>query len=76
MLQKLLVDESQKVLPLSRPVHFEHFHAKTTRSHVALSERNSGAESGRELSKGSNSASLVVCNENTFFGWGLWIFCE
>jgi len=34
---------------------------------VALHEGNSGAESGRELFKGSkDSASLVVCNEKKF----------
>jgi len=36
-----------------RPAAFRDFHARTTRSHVALCERNSGAESGRELFKGS-----------------------
>jgi len=46
-----------------RPVCFKHFHAKTTGLHVALHERNSGVESGRELLKGlKDLASLVVCN--------------
>jgi len=43
-------------------------HAKTTGLRVALRARNSGAESGKELFKGSkNVASLA---------WGLRIFCE
>jgi len=52
-------------------------HAKTSGSHVALHERNSGAESSRELFRGSkDAASLVVCNKKNFFSWGVRIFCE
>jgi len=41
--------------------------AKSTRSHVALRMRNSGAESGRELFKGSkDAASPLVCTEKKF----------
>jgi len=48
-------------LTLSHQACFKDFRAKTTRSHVALRERNSGTESGRELSKGSKDpASLLV----------------
>jgi len=44
---------------------------------VALRERNSGAESGRELFKGSKDlAHLLVCTRKNFFGWEVWIFCE
>jgi len=51
--------------------------AKTIGSHVVLRVRNSGAESGRELSKGSkDAASLLVCSGKKFFGWGVRIFCE
>jgi len=40
-------------------------------------ERNSGAESGTELFKGSKHlASLLVCALKNFFGWGVQIFCE
>jgi len=53
-------------------------HATTTRSHVALRMRNSGAQSGRELFKGSkDSASLLVCTQKNFFWLGstdfLWV---
>jgi len=51
--------------------------AKAACSHVALYGRNSGAASTRELFKGSkDSASLVVCNEKNFFGFGFHNFCE
>jgi len=47
---------------------FRAFRAKTTGLHMALRERNSGTERGRELFKGSkDSASLVVCNEKSFW---------
>jgi len=37
---------------------------------VALCERNSGIESGRQLFKGSkDSASLLVCIKKKLFGW-------
>jgi len=46
---------------------FQTFRAKSSRSHMALCECNSGAESARELFKGSkDSVSLVVCNEKNF----------
>ena len=49
--------------------------AKTTGSHVALCVRNSGAESGRELFKGSkDSASLLVCTQKKIFWLGVQIF--
>jgi len=42
-----------------------------------LRERNSGAESGRELFKGSkDAASLLVCTRKKCFVWGMQIFCE
>jgi len=42
---------------------------------MALREHNSGAKSGRERFKGSkDSASLLVCTQKKFFGWGMWIF--
>ena len=51
---------------------FQEFHAKTTGSHVALRERNSGAKSGGELLKCSkNLASLVVRNEEKIFWLGV-----
>jgi len=38
---------------------------------------NLGAESGKELFKGSkDAASLLVCARKKFFGWGLRIFYE
>jgi len=44
---------------------------KTTRSHMALRAHNSGAESGRELFKGSrDAASLLVCTRKNFFVGG------
>jgi len=58
-------------LALWHPVGFENFRAKITGSHVALHERNSGAESGRELFKGlKNSVRLVVYNEKKIFWLG------
>jgi len=43
---------------------------------VALRERNSGAESRRELFKGSkHSATLLVSTWKNFFCWVLRIFC-
>jgi len=55
-------------LTLLRPVLFEDFAPKRkNRSHMALHERNSGAECCRELFKGSNdSASLLVRIEKKF----------
>jgi len=48
-------------LTLLHLASFEYFAPKKNRSHVVLCERNSGAKSGRELSKGSkDSASLLV----------------
>jgi len=56
---------------LWRPAAFEDSHAKTTGLHVALPTRNSGAESGRELLKGSKDlAILLVFTRKKFFGWG------
>jgi len=55
------------LLTLSRPAAFEDSHAITTRSHVAVCTRNSGAGSGGELFKGSkDSASLLVCTPKKF----------
>jgi len=46
-------------------------------SHVALRTRNSDAESGGELFKGSkDAASLLVCTRKKLFGLGVQIFCE
>jgi len=57
-----------KQLTLWHPAGFGDFHAKTIRSHVALRMRNSGAESSRELFKGSkDTASLLVCTRKIFF---------
>jgi len=62
---------------LSCPVSFDHFRAKTIGSDVAVCECNSGAESGRELFKGSKDVvSLLVCTWKKIFGWGLRIFWE
>ena len=51
--------------------------AKTTRSHVALRARNSGAGCGRELFKGSKDlASLLVCTRKKIVWLGvdfLWV---
>ena len=64
-------------LTLQRLVGFVDFRAKTTRSHVALRERNSGAESGRELFKPSkDTASLLDCTRKKLFWFGVRIFCE
>jgi len=64
-------------LTLWRPAYFEDYRIKTTRSHVALRERNSGAKSGRELFKGSKDVvSILVCTQKKIFSWGLWNFCE
>jgi len=60
----------------SRLAAFGDFRATTTRSHVALHKRNSGAESGRELFKHSKDASLQTALEKKFFAWGVRIFCE
>jgi len=50
---------------------FQTFRAKTTRSHMALLECNSGVKRGRELFKGlKDLASLVVCNEKIFLVGG------
>jgi len=44
---------------------------------MALHARNLGAESGRELFKGSkDAASLLVCTWKKFFALGMRIFCE
>ena len=49
--------------------------AKTTRLHVALHTRNSDAKSGRELLKGlKDAASLLVCTQTNFLGWGVRVF--
>ena len=54
---------------------FEDSRAKTTGSHVTLRIRNSGAISGRELFKASKDmASLLVCTQKIFFGWGCGFF--
>ena len=58
-----------------RPVGIGDSRAKTTGSHVALRAPNSGAESGRELFKGSkDTASLLVYTRKKFFGWGVRVF--
>jgi len=63
------------LLTFSCLVNFGDFHARTTGSRLAL--RNSAAESGRELFKGSKDvASLLVCNWKKNFVWGWQIFCE
>jgi len=50
---------------------------KIHQSHVALREQNSGAESGRELFKGSkDAASLLVRTRKRFFALWVWISCE
>jgi len=42
---------------------------------MALRERNSGAESGRELFKGSkDTASLLACSQKKFFSLGSGFF--
>jgi len=51
------------------------FRAETTRLQVALHRCNSGAESCRELFKGSKDVtSLLVCTGKKFFGWGCGFF--
>ena len=63
------------LLTLSCPAGFGNSHAKTAGLHVALYVCNLGAESGRELSKGSKDmASLLVCTQ--IFWLGVWIFYE
>jgi len=58
-----------------RPAAFGDFREKTTGSHVALHVGDSGAESGRELFKGSkDSTSLLVCTGKKFIGWGCGFF--
>jgi len=48
------------------------FHTKATGTHVALNARNSGAESGRELFKGStNATSLLICTRKKNFWLGI-----
>ena len=58
-------------LTLGRPAAFKDSCAKTTGSHMALCTNNSGAESGRELFKGSKSSSLhpknFFCLRGTVF---------
>jgi len=59
----------------SCPDGFEDFCANTTELHVALHNCNSGAESSGELFKGFNdAASLLVCTQKKFFGWGCRFF--
>jgi len=55
------------------PLHPEMFEGFVTKngSHVALHERNSGAESSRELFKGSkDTTSLLVCTRKKFIWLG------
>jgi len=57
---------------LRHPVAFEDSRAKIIGLHVALCARNLGAESGRELFKGSkDTASLLVCTEKRNFFLGV-----
>ena len=52
-------------------------HVKTSCSHMALRRHNPGTKCIRELFKCSkDSASLVVCNEKNYVGFGFPIFCE
>jgi len=65
-------------LTLWYPVGFRDFCAKTTGLHVALRTRNPGAESGRELFKGSKeAATFLVCTQQKIRGIGvihfLWV---
>jgi len=53
---------------------FQEFRAKTSGSHVALCECNSGAENNRERLKRLGKSSTLI--EKNIFGWGLQIFCE
>jgi len=58
--------------------HFQEFPRQITRSHMDLHTCNYGAESGRELFKGSkDAASLLVCTRKKNFGLGnvdfLWV---
>jgi len=58
----------QNYFTLSHHAAFGDFHSRTTGSHVALCKVNSGAESGRELFKGSKDmASLLFCNQKKNF---------
>ena len=51
------------------------FRAIKNWSYMALRERNSGTESGRELFRGlKDLASLLVCPRKNFFGWGCGFF--
>ena len=60
-----------------RPAGFGDFRAKTIGFHVTLRTRNSDAESGGDLFKGSkDAASLLVCTRKKLFGLGVQIFCE
>jgi len=54
-------------LALLRLACFEDFCAKTTGSHMALRERNSGTESSRDLLKGwKDVVSLLACTRKKF----------
>jgi len=62
----------------STPLWHPDSRAKTTGSHMVLRARNSGAESGSELFKGSKDvASLLVCTRKKIFWLGgvdfLWV---
>jgi len=57
------------------PAGFGNSCAKTTGSHVALCECNSGTESGRELFRGLKDAeSLLVCTRKKIFAWAVQVF--
>jgi len=63
----LLIFNLAFTFTLSHLVMFKNFEPKN-RQHVALCKRDSCAESGRELFKGSkDSASLLVCTKKKFF---------
>ena len=56
---------------LWRPAYYEDFRTKTTGSHVALRERNSGAESGRGLFIDSKDAEAFwSALEKNLLVWG------
>ena len=55
-----IFESSSFMLTLCHPAAYEDSRAKTTGWHVALRTRNSDAESGRELFKGSKDVASLL----------------
>jgi len=61
----------EEFVTLLCPACFQDFRTKTTESHMALHERNSGTKSGRELFKGSKDAPcLLFCTRKKLIWLG------